>query len=349
MNSKLKQLIIGIAAATAMVYVGASEAVSITGAGATFPYPVYAKWAEAYKAQTGVEMNYQSIGSGGGIKQIQAKTVDFGATDVPMSDAELADVDEPVLHIPTVLGAVAVAYNLPAVTRPLNLSGDVIADIFLGRITKWNDARIVALNPDAALSASEIAVVHRADGSGTSYIFSDYLATVSAAWARGPGRGKDIRWPVGIGGKGNEGVAGQVKQLLGSIGYIEVVYARQNHLPVAHIRNRAGRFTSPMPFEIASAAAAVTDDTTHPHDLRVSLVDAPGDHAYPITSFTWMLLAPKRIGAAKTRQLVDFLRWALVDGGEMASTTGYVALPTVTAARVLRQLDELSTREPSRP
>lgn len=323
--------------------------VDLTGAGATFPYPLYSRWFNDYAQRTNVRINYQSIGSGGGIRQMLEGTVDFGATDVPMSDEELAQAKEPILHIPTVLGAVAVAYNLPTVTRPLNLSGDVIADIFLGRITTWDNARIAALNPGATLPACEIAVVHRADGSGTSYIFSDYLTTVSPAWAKGPGRGKDIRWPVGIGGKGNEGVAGQVKQLPGSIGYLEVVYARQNHLPVAHIRNRAGRFASPMPFEIASAAASVTDDTTRAHDLRRSLVDAPGDHAYPIASFTWMLLAPQRSGAATTRQLVDFLRWALVDGGDIASTTGYVALPTVTAARVLRLLDQLAPRAATNP
>ncbi len=315
--------------------------VDLTGAGATFPYPLYSRWFNDYAQRTNVRINYQSIGSGGGIRQVLARTVDFGATDVPMSDTELAQGHTNIVHVPTVLGAVAVTYNLPQLQRPLRLSGDVIADIFLGRITKWNDPRIAAFNENAPLPSSDILVVHRADGSGTSYIMTDYLAAVSRAWADGPGRGKDVRWPAGIGGKGNEGVAGQVKQMEGSIGYLEVVYARQNRLPVAHIRNRAGRFVSPMPFEIASAATSVVTTSGDINDLRVSLVNAPGEQAYPIASFTFMLIAPTTIGAVKTRQLVEFLRWALVDGGDMASALGYVALPTETATRVLDRLDVL--------
>jgi len=318
--------------------------VDLTGAGATFPYPLYSRWFNDYAQRTNVRINYQSIGSGGGIRQMIEGTVDFGATDVPMTDAELSQAGSPILHLPTVLGAVAVTYNLPELKRPLRLSGDVLADIFMGQLTKWNDPRLTALNPGAPLPNSDILVVHRADGSGTSYIFSDYLAAVSPAWAAGPGRGKDVRWPAGIGGKGNEGVAGQVKQMLGSIGYLEVVYARQNHLPVAHVRNRGGRFISPMPYEIASAAATAMDDAGASGDLRLSLVDAAGDQAYPIASFTWMLLAPERIGPVKTRQLIDFLQWALLDGGDMASSLGYVALPTVTATRVLDLLDTLPAR-----
>ena len=323
--------------------------VDLTGAGATFPYPLYSRWFNDYAQRTNVRINYQSIGSGGGIRQMLEGTVDFGATDVPMTDSELAKQREPIIHIPTVLGAVAVTYNLPQLTRPLKLSGDVLADMFLGRITRWNDARVTALNPGVLLPASDILIVHRADGSGTSYIFSDYLNAVSALWAQGPGRGKDVRWPVGIGGKGNEGVAGQVKQMVGSLGYLEVVYARQNHLPVAHIRNRAGRFISPMPFEIASAATSVAVSASRDTSLRASLVDALGDQAYPIVSFTWMLIAPKRIGAAKTLQLITFLRWALTDGGEMASALGYVALPTLTATKVLDQLDAIAPPATARP
>ena len=328
--------------------------VDLTGAGATFPYPLYARWFNDYAQRTNVRINYQSIGSGGGIRQMLAGTVDFGATDVPMTDAELAEARSPIIHVPTVLGAVAITYNLPGLQRPLRLSGDVVADMFLGRITRWNDPRIVALNPQAPLPDSDILVVHRADGSGTSYIMSDYLATVSPAWAAGPGRGKDVRWPVGIGGKGNEGVAGQVKQMVGAVGYLEVVYARQNRLPVAQLRNRAGRFVSPMPFEVASAstAANATANATAnasanasanaaAQDLRGSLVDAPGDHSYPLASFTWMLLSPDAIGPEKTRQLAEFLRWALTSGGDMASQLGYVALPTETANRVLDRLDAL--------
>ncbi len=317
--------------------------VDLTGAGATFPYPLYSRWFNDYAQQTNVRINYQSIGSGGGIRQVLARTVDFGATDVPMRDAELAQTQLQIIHVPTVLGAVAVTYNLPQLQRPLRLTGDVISAIFLGRITRWNDRRIAEFNPGAPLPASDILVVHRTDGSGTSYIMSDYLTAVSPAWAAGPGRGKDVRWPTGIGGKGNEGVAGQVKQLVGSIGYLEVVYARQNRLPIAHIRNRAGHFISPMPFEIASAAASsgASNDSL---DVRASLVDATGEQAYPIASFTFMLLAPQAIGLEKTRQLVAFLHWALTDGGDVASALGYVALPTATATRVLERLDATFAR-----
>ncbi|MEO7998139.1 MAG: phosphate ABC transporter substrate-binding protein PstS, partial [Gemmatimonadaceae bacterium] len=209
--------------------------VDLTGAGATFPYPLYSRWFNDYAQRTNVRINYQSIGSGGGIRQMLAHTVDFGATDVPMTNEELASSNAAVEHIPTALGAVAITYNLPEIKAPLRLSGDVIANIFLGRITRWNDPKLKALNPGVALPARDILVVHRADGSGTSYILSDYLASVSREWADGPGRGKDVRWPAGIGGKGNEGVAGQVKAMEGAFGYVEVVYARQNYLPVAHI------------------------------------------------------------------------------------------------------------------
>ncbi len=321
--------------------------VDLTGAGATFPYPLYSRWFNEYATLTNVRINYQSIGSGGGIRQVVARTVDFGASDVPMTDQEIASAGMPVLHIPTVIGAVAITYNLPGLSRPLNLSPDVIADIFLGTVRRWSDARIVALNPKVTLPDTDILVVHRADGSGTSYIFSDFLTTVSPAWAAGPGRGKDVRWPVGIGGKGNEGVAGQVKQMPGAVGYLEVVYARQNRLPVVHVRNAAGRFISPMPFEIASAATAVLEadrklnasaaDGTP--DLRVSLVNAPGAQSYPIASFTWMLIAPSAIGTEKSRQLAAFIRWALLDNPDMASTLGYVPLPSEAAARIVDRLD----------
>lgn len=333
---------------TKVATVAPGTRVDLTGAGATFPYPLYSRWFNDYAQHTNVRINYQSIGSGGGIRQVLARTVDFGASDVPMTDEEMAQSHMRIVHIPTVLGAVAITYNLPTLKRPLNLAGDVIADIFLGRITKWNDPRIAALNPAETLPDSDILVVHRADGSGTSYIFSDYLAAVSAAWAAGPGRGKDVLWPTGIGGKGNEGVAGQVKQMVGAIGYLEVVYARQNRLPAVHIRNRSGRFVSPMPFEIASAATGVEGDAAR-GDLRVSLVNAASPHAYPIVSFTWMLIAPEAIGPVKTRQLAEFLRWALADGGDMASALGYVALPSETATMVLSQLDALvaKTDQPS--
>lgn len=330
-----------------------STRVDITGAGATFPYPLYARWFNEYAKTSNTRINYQSIGSGAGIRQVVARTVDFGATDVPMTDTELAAAKMRILHIPTVVGAVAITYNLPELTRPLNLSADVIADIFLGKLTKWNDARLAALNPKVALPATDILVVHRADGSGTSYIFSDYLTTVSPPWAAGPGRGKEVPWPAGIGGKGNEGVAGQVKQMPGAIGYLEVVYARQNRLPVAHIRNQAGRFVSPMPFEIATAATSVLDrlasERTSATDLRMSLVDAPGAQSYPIASFTWMLIAPDAIGPVKSQQLASFLRWALLENGDLASTLGYVPLPSDAATRVVDQVEELLSPSVTRP
>src|SRR3954470_10459507 len=233
-----------------------AAAQDLTGAGATFPYPLYSKWFSDYAAKTGVKINYQSIGSGGGIRQLSERTVDFGATDAPMSDAELAKAKGgPVLHIPTVLGAVVVTYNVPSLTKPLRLDGATLANVFLGGITKWNDARIAALNPGTKLPASDILVVHRSDGSGTSYVFTDYLSAASPEWATKPGKGKEVQWPVGLGGKGNEGVAGQVKQLPGSIGYVELAYAKQNGLAYADIRNAQGQFVTPSIAAVTAAAA----------------------------------------------------------------------------------------------
>lgn len=318
--------------------------IDLTGVGATLPYPLYALWFNDYTQRTNVSINYYSIGSGSGIARMQIGDVDFGATDVPMSDAELQQSSTPIVHIPTILGAVAVTYNMPEIERPLRLSGDVIANIFLGQITRWNDTRIQTLNPDARLPSSAIHVVHRADASGTSYIFTDYLSAVSPTWAAGPGRGLHVEWPTGTARAGNEGVAGHVKQTVGSIGYVEVVYARQNHLPVAHLRNRAGRFVSPMPYEIASAAASFSSSDRSPaaQALRMSLVNAPGESAYPITSFTWILLSPQRSGPLKTAAMVNFLRWALTDGSDIASRAGYVPLPSITARRIQAVLDTLS-------
>ncbi|MBC8088396.1 MAG: phosphate ABC transporter substrate-binding protein PstS [Phycisphaerae bacterium] len=316
--------------------------VDLTGAGATFPYPLYSRWFNDYAQRTNVRINYQSIGSGGGIRQVIAGTVDFGATDVPMTDAELAEAKGGIEHLPTALGAVAITYNLPEIKRPLRLSGSVIADIFLGRIKRWDDQALKALNPDLQLPAREILLVHRADGSGTSYILSDYLASVSESWAAGPGRGKDVRWPAGVGGRGNEGVAGQIKAMEGAFGYVEVVYARQNFLPVAHIQNKAGKFAPPQAHEISAAAASVTDSLASSSDFRVSLVNASGDEAYPITSFTWMLINPKGIGPVKTQQLVQFLKWALREGEPAAADLGYVPLPAAAVARVSARLDALT-------
>jgi len=313
---------------------GSSDA-QLTGAGATFPYPIYSKWFSDYAAKTGVRINYQSIGSGGGIRQLSEQTVDFGASDAPMSDAEMAGAKGgPVQHIPTVLGAVCITYNLPEVQQTLNVTGDLIADIFLGKVTKWNDPRIAALNTGVSLPNRDVVVVHRSDGSGTSYIFTDYLTTVSAGWKAGPGKGKDVKWPVGLGGKGNEGVTGQVKQTPGAIGYVELAYARQNKLPTAAVRNAAGKFVEPSIDAVTAAAAGVVQKLPPSSDYRLSIVNAPGADAYPISSFTWILLYKAQPNADKGKKLLDFLHWALHDGEQSASSLDYAPLPATLVTRL---------------
>ena len=302
---------------------------NLTGAGATFPYPIYSKWFSDYATKTGVKINYQSIGSGGGIRQLTEGTVDFGASDAPMTDAELAKAKGPILHIPTVLGAVVVTYNLPGVTQPLKLTGDVIADIFLGKITKWSDSRIKALNNGVALPNSDILVVHRSDGSGTTYIFSDYLAAVSPAWATAPGKGKELQWPVGVGGKGNEGVAGQVKQTPGAIGYVELAYAKQNGLPYASVKNASGQFVAPSIESVTAAAAGAAGKLPANTDFRLSIVNAPGAATYPISSFTYLLIDKTPANAVKQQQLLDFLKWALSDGEQSAAALDYAPAASV--------------------
>jgi phosphate transport system substrate-binding protein len=315
----------------------------LTGAGATFPYPIYSKWFGDYAASTGVKINYQSIGSGGGIRQLTEGTVDFGASDAPMTDAELAKAKGPTLHFPTVLGAVVITYNLAGVTQPLKLTGDVVAQIFAGKITKWSDSRIATLNPTVKLPAKDILVVHRSDGSGTTYIFSDYLSAVSTAWAAAPGKGKELSWPVGIGAKGNEGVAGQVKQTEGAIGYTELAYAKQNHLATAAIANQAGEYVEPS-IESATAAAAGVSAKLPPNtDFRISIVNAPGAGAYPISSFTW-LLVPKSIpNAKKHKQITDFLRWYLTKGEASAASLDYAPLPQPIVATLTARIDSISS------
>jgi phosphate transport system substrate-binding protein len=317
-----------------------SRGVDLTGAGATFPQPIYSKWFTDYAARTGVRINYQSIGSGGGIRQLSEGTVDFGASDAPMSDEEMAKAKGAILHFPTVLGAVVMTYNVPGISPPLNLTGDAIADIFLGKITKWNDGRLAALNPSVTLPASDILVVHRSDGSGTTFIFSDYLTAVSPAWASGPGKGKELKWPVGLGGKGNEGVAGQVKQTPGTIGYVELAYANQNRLPVAAVRNAAGAFVAPTIESITAAAAGAAEKLPPTTDYRVSIVNAPGATAYPISSFTWLLIYQNQTDATKGKKLVDFLRWALTEGESSAAALDYAPLPASVGAQLI---DRLST------
>ena len=328
-----------------MIVAGAIPALAqdLTGAGATFPYPIYSKWFSDYAAKTGVKINYQSIGSGGGIRQLSEQTVDFGATDAPMSDAELAKAKGgAVMHVPTVLGAVVVTYNVPELKRPLRLDGTTLADIFLGRITKWNDARLVALNPGMKLPATDILVVHRSDGSGTSYVFTDYLTSVSANWAAKPGKGKEVQWPVGLGGKGNEGVTGQIKQLPGSIGYVELAYARQNKLAFADIRNAKGEFVTPTIGAVTAAAAAAAAALPATTDYRISIVNAAGKGAYPISSFTWLLVYRNQPDATKGKKLIDFVRWALTEGEKSAPTLDYAPLPAAMARQLLKQLSGVS-------
>jgi len=314
--------------------------VELTGAGATFPNPIYQKWFSEYAGKTNVKINYQSIGSGGGIRQLTEGTVDFGASDAPMTDEEMAKLKVPVIHVPTVLGAVVLTYNIPEVTQPLRLTGEQIADIFLGKITKWNDPGLVASNPGVKLPAQDILVVHRSDGSGTTYIFSDFLSEVSPAWKAAPGKGKELQWPVGIGGKGNEGVAGQVKQTPYSIGYVELAYARQNKLPYASVKNAAGKFIEPS-IEAVTAAAA-TANFTPTTDFRVSIVNSPGPAAYPISSFTFLLVPKTYANAAKGKALVEFVKWAIHDGEKEVSALDYAPLPTKVVTMLDQRLSGIS-------
>jgi len=311
---------------------GSSSEIRLQGAGATFPNPLYQKWISEYgKANTNVKIDYQPIGSGGGIKQIQSRTVDFGASDAPMTDAELKASPAELLHVPTVLGAVVITYNLQGTPRPLHFSPDVVADIFLGKITKWNDARIKADNSDANLPASDITVVHRVESSGTSFVFTDYLAKVSADWKQKVGADKAPNWPVGQGGKGNEGVTGQIKQQPNTIGYVELAYATQNKLPVALIKNAAGNFVEPTIDNVTAAAAASAANT--PDDLRVSITNASGANAYPISSYTYILVYKDLTDATKGKAVVDFLWWGIHDGESFAKDLQYAPLPAEIVKR----------------
>jgi phosphate transport system substrate-binding protein len=298
----------------------------INGAGATFPYPIYSKWFSEYaKVDTSVKFNYQSIGSGGGIKQTLARTVDFGASDKFLTDAELKGAPGKLLHIPTVMGAVVVTYNIPGVAKGLKLSSEDVADIFLGRITKWNDPKITNDNPGVTLPDKPIIVVHRSDGSGTTAIFTDYLSAVNSQWKQKVGMGASVKWPVGLGGKGNEGVAGQIKSTAYTIGYVELAYATENRLPYASLKNRDGVFVEPT---IKATTAAATGAAKHmPNDFRISLVNQPGKEAYPIVGFTWLLIYEQQKDPAKGKKLVEFLKWQLKHGQKMAASLMYAPLP----------------------
>jgi phosphate transport system substrate-binding protein len=304
-----------------------ADAQSLTGAGATFPNPIYTKWFDAYYKKTGVQINYQSIGSGGGIRQFTEGTVDFGASDGPMNESQIAAVNGNVLHVPTVLGAVVVTYNLPSIGETkLRLDGNALVDIFMGRITKWNDPKLAKLNPGVKLPDLDLVVVHRSDGSGTSYIFTDFLNKFSREWRDKVGFATSVNWPVGLGGKGNEGVTQQIKQTEGAIGYVELIYALSNGLGFAQIQNSAGKFIEPSLASVSSAAASakLKPDT----DFRVSITNPPGDDAYPIASFTWLLIQKDAKDAAKAKLIKDFLTWMITpEAQKMAEELKYAALP----------------------
>jgi phosphate transport system substrate-binding protein len=319
-----------------------SGGVALTGAGATFPLPLYSKWFSDYATETGIQINYQSIGSGGGIRQITEGTVDFGATDGPMTDEQLGRAKHGrIMHFPTVLGADAIAYNVPSVGQPIKLTGSVIADIFLGKIKKWNDPRIAQLNSGMSLPSSDIIVVHRSDGSGTTYVFTDFLSTLSPEWARTVGKGTEVRWPAGLGAKGNEGVSGQIKQTPGAVGYIELAYATQNRLAYAAVQNAAGSFVLPSIESVTAAAASALPKLGPTTDYRVSIVNPSGADSYPIASFTWLLVYQRHPDAAKGRTIADFLRWAYTKGQPKAPPLDYAPLPAALAEQLRRRVDSL--------
>jgi phosphate transport system substrate-binding protein len=319
----------------------AAAQVLINGAGATFPYPLYSKWFDVYtKVDPSVHFNYQSIGSGGGIKQLLARTVDFGASDAPMKDEQLAKAPEPILHFPTVLGAVVLTYNVPGITGTLRLTGPVIADIYLGKISKWNDPALAKLNPALTLPEQSIVVCHRSDGSGTSYIFTDYLSKVSEEWNKEPGKSTSVKWPIGLGGKGNEGVTALVQQTPGSIGYVELIYAINNKLPYATLQNHDGAWVEANLAGVTAAAAA--DAAQIPADFRVSITDAPGRDSYPLSSFTYLLVYAKQTNATKGKALVGFLRWMLTDGQQYAPSLQYAPLPAALLGRENAQIGKIT-------
>lgn len=321
-----------------IVTLSTAQAQKLTGAGATFPYPIYSKWFSEYSAaHPGVEINYQSIGSGGGIRQMTAGLVDFGATDAPATDEQLAPSKTKLVHLPMVLGAVVPIFNVPGVSD-IKFSPEVLADIYLNKITMWNDPRIVKDNPGVTLPDLKIIVVHRADGSGTTYIFTDYLSKVSPEWANGPGRGASPSWPTGIAGKGNEGVAGYVRQMSGTIGYVELIYALQNKISYGEIKNAAGNFVKASISGVTEAAASVKQ---LPDDYRVSITNAPGKDAYPISSFTWMLVPLKSADPAKGAVIKDLLSWIVKSGESEAEGLSYAPLPQNVVQKELKTIYSL--------
>jgi phosphate transport system substrate-binding protein len=305
---------------------------TLNGAGATFPYPIYSKWfSEYHKLHPEVQINYQPIGSGGGIRQVTAGTVEFGASDMPMTDKQLQDTKTKILNLPTVLGAVVPAYNIPGVTGEVKFTPEILAGIFLGRISKWNDKAITAANPGVNFPDKDIIVVHRSDGSGTSFIWTDYLSKVSSDWKSQVGSDTSVKWPIGMGSKGNEGVSGMIRQLPGSVGYIELIYAVQNNIPYGSVRNSSGAFVKAS---LASVTAAAASAPKMPADFRVSITNSPGKDAYPISSFTWLLIPAQSKNPADGKILADFLSWMLAEGQTMTSSLSYAPLPENVVAKV---------------
>ena len=322
------------------VPIPAPDTIMLNGAGATFPYPIYSKWFSDFnKIHSGIEINYQSIGSGGGIRQLLSGTVDFGASDPPMTDEQLGHAKTKILHFPTVLGAVVPTYNIPGISQELSFTPEVLVGIYLGRITKWNDAEIAKSNNGVNLPAQDIVVVHRSDGSGTSYVWTDYLSKVSPEWQSKVGRNTSVNWPVGLGGKGNEGVTGLVKQTPGAIGYVELIYAVQNQIPYGRVRNAAGVFVKADLAGVTAAAASFAK--TMPEDFRVSITNAPGKAAYPIASFTYLLIPTKIEDASKRQVIKDFLTWMLNDGQKEVEALSYSRLPKEVVARELKQISQI--------
>ncbi|HWX94362.1 MAG TPA: phosphate ABC transporter substrate-binding protein PstS [Terriglobales bacterium] len=312
---------------------------TLNGAGATFPNPMYSKWfSEYHNAHPDIQINYQPIGSGGGIRQVLAGTVDFGASDGPMSDEQLSQSKVKILHVPTVLGAVVPAYNVPGVSGDVKFTPEALAGIFLGKITNWNDKAIASANPEYKFPDQPIVVVHRSDGSGTTYIFTDYLSKISPEWAGSAGKGTSVKWPVGLGGKGNEGVAGVVRQMQGAIGYVELIYAVQNKISYGSVKNASGSFVKAS---LESVTAAAGSMKTMPADFRVSITNAPGKDAYPIASFTWLLIPAQSKDAAKGKIIADFLNWMVDDGQKMTAALTYAPLPDSVAQKVKAEIKQV--------
>jgi len=323
--------------------VWAQNALLINGAGATFPYPIYSKWFDEFHKTNSAQINYQSVGSGAGIKQVTEGTVDFGATDGPMNDDQIkayrAKNGTGILHFPTVLGAVVPTYNVPGVNTPLNFTPEALAGIFLGRISKWNDPAIANANKGVNLPANDIVVIHRSDGSGTTYIWTDYLSKVSGDWKDKVSKGTSVNWPVGLGGKGNEGVTGLIKQTPSSIGYVELIYAAQNKVPYGAVKNSSGTFVKADLASVTEAASGAVK--TMPEDFRVSITNAPGKNAYPISSFTWLLIPEKFKDGGKRDALKGFVKWAITDGQGFAENLSYAKLPKEVVDRELKAIDKV--------